>query len=150
MDWCKQEIAMHYFMKYEANAENIIRFLNEFKCQRCEHPCCIRIDDGVVLLNYEANQIAEGLGISHRQFKDRYTFVKDGKRFIHTPCPFYSKELKGCTIHSFRPQVCRQFPFSRYIQMNGKRYMTVNVDCPSGKIIGEKYGVKPESVGVGV
>lgn len=143
---------MHYFMKYEMNSENMVRFLNELKCQRCEHPCCIRIspDDGIALLPYESSQMADAMGISHRQFKDRYTFLKDGKRFMFAPCPFYDKESKTCisAIRKARPQVCRQFPFSRFIDIKGKKYMTVNVDCPAGKIIGEKYGVIPESVGV--
>jgi len=142
---------MHYFMNYEATAENIVRFLNEFKCQRCEKSCCQRLDpnDGIILRQGETAILAHGLGMSHRQFKDRYTFVKDGKRFMVAPCPFYSGEIKGCSIHSFRPQVCRQFPFNKSIEVNGKKYMTVNVDCPGGKIIGEKYGVTPETVGVG-
>lgn len=143
---------MHYLMEYEAKAENIVRFLNEFKCQRCEKSCCQRLDshDGIILRNGETNLLAYNLRISHRQFKDRYTFLKDSKRFLVAPCPLYSEDIKGCSIHQFRPQVCRQFPFNRSIEIKEKKYMTVNVDCPAGKVIGEKYGVIPESVGVGI
>ena len=141
---------MHYFMEHEATTENIVKFLNIFKCQRCKKSCCQRLDpnDGIALKRGETATLASNLGISHSQFKDRYTFVKDGNRFMVAPCPFYSEEVKGCSIHRFRPQVCRQFPFNKSIEIKGVNYMTVNVDCPSGKIIGEKYGVIPETVGV--
>lgn len=139
---------MHYFMEYEANTENIVRFLNEFKCQRCKPSCCQRLDpkDGIALRNGESRTLAENLGISHRQFKDRYTFIEDSRRFMVAPCPFYSEDMRGCSIHSFRPQVCRQFPFNKSIEVSNKKCMTVNVDCPAGKIIGEKYGVVPVGV----
>lgn len=145
---------MHYFMPYESNYQNIVRFLNEFKCQRCDKPCCIRIEpgEGIALLPYESKQLAKALGISHHKFKETYTFTREGRRFLFSPCPFYDEKTKTCIpeIRKDRPQVCKQFPFSRFIQVNGKRMMTVNVDCPGGRIIGEKYGVKPESVGVEV
>ena len=92
--------------------------------------------------------LAYNLNMSHSQFKKQYTFTKYGRRFLVAPCPFYDARIRGCSIHSFRPQVCRQFPFNRSIEVDGKLMMTVNVDCPAGKIIGEKYGVVPESVGV--
>lgn len=143
---------MHYLMKYEATTENIVRFLNEFKCQRCKPSCCQRLDlkDGIALRDGETKLLAEGIGISHRQFKDKYTFVRDNRRFMIAPCPFYSEEINGCSIHDIRPQVCRQFPFNHSIEVKGKKYMTVNVDCPGGKLIGEKYGVIPQTVGVKV
>lgn len=143
---------MHWLMKYGMTRDNIVRFLNEFECQRCKHSCCQRLDpeDGIILRQGESAMLADRLRISHRQFKDRYTFTKDGSRFLIAPCPFYSAEINGCSIHSFRPQVCRQFPFNKSIQVGDRLMMTVNVDCPAGKIIGEKYGIKPETVGVGL
>lgn len=140
---------MNYFLNVPFTRDNLIKFLSEFKCQRCKESCCLKVDDGIVLLPDEVERLAILKGMSKSKFKEAYTVARDGKRFMVCPCPFY-KVGEDCTIHRNRPRVCQQFPFNRVYRKYGVDYMTVNVDCPSGKIIGEKYGIKPESVGVKV
>ena len=77
---------MYHPLKYEATTENIVDFLNEFKCQRCEQSCCQRLDpsEGIALKAGEARVLAKNLGMAIKTFKKRYTFTRDEKRFMNT------------------------------------------------------------------
>lgn len=132
---------MLYFLNREVTTENMRFFLGQLKCQKCGRCCKGETCDpaGAVLKNGELEALAIGLNISKSQFKQRYTIIKDSKRLIKFPCAFLGDQ--GCTIYPHRPQVCRQFPFNQSITRNGKKWMMV-ADCPGGKVIGEKYGVK--------
>lgn len=141
---------MNYFLNVPFTTGNLLRFLSEFKCQRCQDSCCLKAVDGVAIFPDEIDRLAGLKGLSKKQFKERFTFTREDRRFMPVPCPFFNKGIVGCTIHRKRPRLCQQFPFNQVYRKNGKRWMTVNVDCPGGKIVGEKYGIKLESVGVKV
>jgi len=126
-----------YVLDRPMTTDNVRFYLAEFKCQRCKDSCCLKVASGIALKPHEDEMLAELKGMSQSKFKEQYTFTKDGKRFMVSPCPFYDTEV-NCTIHAHRPQVCRQYPFNRSYQ--GK--ITANPNCPAGKVIGEKYGVE--------
>ncbi len=128
---------MYYQLKESMTMENVRYYLGKFKCQRCKDSCCTKVTAGIILKPEEVESLAGLKGLSKKQFKERYTFTKDGNRFMVAPCPFYEEGI-DCTIHSHRPQVCRQYPFNR--SHNG--CITINPNCPAGRVIGEKYGVK--------
>ena len=99
----------------------------------------------------DIKRLAKHLKISRHEFKERYTFIKDGEVRMPCPCPFYSEDINGCTVHEFRPQVCRKFPFNKTHEINGKRFVTICGDCPAGKEVAKgPVAVMPESVGVEV
>jgi len=126
-----------YILDRPMTAENVMYYLSKFKCQRCKESCCLKVTDGIVLKPHEDEQLAELKGMSQSKFKEQFTFTKKGKRFMVSPCPFYD-DRTNCTIHDYRPQVCRQYPFNRSYE----GHITANPNCPGGKLVGEKYGVK--------
>ena len=128
------------FLGVEATRENGLRFDGLLKCQRCGSCCNAMIfKTGAMLFPQEVERLAIKVGVSKRQFKDRYTYTQDSKRFLKLPCVFYKD---GCSVYSDRPIVCREFPLNQIVPKNGKMWMTVNMDCPAGKELGDKYAVK--------
>jgi len=99
--------------------ENVKLLLARFKCQRCEDSCCLKVTAGAMLKEGELYWLPAEL-----------THIKDGKRFLNIPCPFYRD---GCTIYSIRPQVCRQYPFNR---SDSQGNITINPNCPAGRELG--------------
>ena len=139
---------MYYVTLFEASKETIEGFLRMFKCQRCQPSCCTKVNDGIVVKDSDVIRLADHLGIGFKEFEKQYTFHMNGERRIKGPCPFYSEEINGCTVHDFRPIVCFQFPFNKVVDIKGKKFVTICGDCPAGKELGERFGIKPESVGV--
>lgn len=129
------------FLGVEATEENAMRFDKLVKCRRCKPSCCegTLFEAGALLFPQEVERLATRMGISKRQFKDSYTYTQDSKRFLKLPCPFYKE---GCSIYPSRPIVCREFPLNQTYLKNGKMWMTVNMDCPAGRELGERYAVR--------
>ena len=135
-----------YVLDRTLTLDNMKFYLAKFRCQRCKESCCTKVAYGIILKDAEVEQLAELKKLSKSKFKEELTFTKDGKRFMVSPCPFYDAQV-NCSIHSYRPQVCRQYPFNRSYQ----GHITANPNCPAGILVGEKYGVKlPEMVKVSV
>ena len=129
------------FLGVEATKENGLRFDKLLKCQRCGKCCTgVLFETGALLFPFEVEKLAIKLGISKHQFKDRYTYTQEDKRFLKLPCPFYKDG--DCSVYEVRPIVCREFPLNQLVPKNGKMEMTVNMDCPAGKELGNKYAVK--------
>lgn len=128
------------FLGVEATKENGLRFDSLLKCQRCGKCCNATLfDTGVLLFPFEIERLAIKSNLSKRQFKERFTYTENGRRFLKLPCPFYQD---GCSVYSVRPVACREFPLNQIVPKNGKMWMTVNMDCPAGKELGNKYAVK--------
>jgi len=129
------------FLGVEATRENGLHFDRLLKCQKCGACCNAKLfTTGALLFPQEVERFAEKAGISKHQFKDRHTYTENGQRFLKLPCLFYKDG--GCSIHSDRARVCREFPLNQIVPKNGKMWMTVNMDCPAGKELGDKYAVK--------
>lgn len=129
------------FLGVEATDRNAERFDKLLKCKRCG-ACCsaVLFKTGVLLFPQEVERLSIRAGVSKRQFKDKYSYTEDGRRFLKLPCPFYKDG--ECSVYSVRPLVCREFPLNQIVPKNGRMWMTVNMDCPAGKELGNKYAVK--------
>ena len=115
-----------------ATPEKATAFFKMFICERCGSCCQTQV--GIVLLPGEAERIAGFLKISSKQFKKRYTFTHDGRRYLNHPCPFLD-DPPGCRIFSVYPQVCRLWPVNTPVG-NGNLYC--NSSCPAGRKVVER------------
>lgn len=133
------------FLGVEANDQNARFFDKSCKCQRCGKCCKGEIfpadQQGIIIFPQELERLVIESGLSKKKFKERFTYTKDGQRFLRLPCIFY-KEGSVCSIYRYRPLACREFPLNQVVPKNGKKWMTVNMDCPAGKELGDKYAVK--------
>ncbi|MEM8835777.1 MAG: YkgJ family cysteine cluster protein [Planctomycetota bacterium] len=94
-----------------------------FECTECG-ACCTGPPGAVRFDEQEADAISERLGITRRQFLDRYTRVAGRSRslieletFHGFDCVFLDREaVPGkavCAIYDVRPTQCRTFPWWR-------------------------------------
>jgi len=102
-------------------------FWEAFHCQRCGKCCTGDICKGAYVSTEVVANMAVHLGMSTKQFKKRYTYTDNGRRYVLQPCPFYQDGVcKLYHMHNARPTVCRIFPLD--IPVDGK--LTVNARCP--------------------
>jgi hypothetical protein len=93
-------------------------------CNDCEgcFSCCRGMGDSIVLDPYDMFQLRAGLGLGLQELLEKGYIelgVFDGMIIPHikmsesgNQCSFLSKEGR-CTIHSYRPGICRLFPLGR-------------------------------------
>lgn len=95
----------------------------DFKCQRCGQ-CCVGRSD-IVLTPFDIYEAAKHLGITHKEFVDKYAHVSIGGH-SRLPvvtlaidsrgwCPFLKFDVKngglfGCSINDVKPGACRNHP----------------------------------------
>lgn len=120
-------------------SETVAGFFQMFNCLRCGE-CCIGGGEGVFLNPDDVDRLSMAMRISKRQFKDKFTFVTEGKRFLPFPCPFYDSNSHLCTVYQSRPGVCRRFPLfpspkRLYRSSNGAPMMMISARCPEGRKI---------------
>lgn len=93
-------------------------------CRGC-HKCCTGMGNSVILDPYDMWRIRKGLNKSLQEF------LEEGKVELHVvdgcilpnlamtgteeACGFLDREGR-CSIHAFRPGVCRLFPLGRYYE----------------------------------
>ena len=90
--------------------------LFSYQCNICKK-CCH--GKGIQVNPYEAMRLAECLGISTSDFREKYL----NHQFLRhkdnsDACIFLSD--KGCTVHKDRPLVCRLYPLGRITTENGE------------------------------
>ena len=99
-------------------------FFSIFKCEQCGDCCRDRFDYNEFTED-ELEQIKTDLPKGGRSL---FKKVGDLYRLPIHPCPFYSKR-RGCTIHSKRPALCRQYPLMPPV--NGSPYnLAAHTACP--------------------
>lgn len=86
----------------------------KFFCMGCGR--CCRGEPGAIFFNQEEfNIIAETLGISRLELREKYVTMRWGRpSFKERPngdCIFYNAHKARCTIYPVRPSQCRTFPF---------------------------------------
>lgn len=108
-------------------------------CNDCEgcSACCSGMGNSVVLDPYDIWRLEQGLGISFAQMigKQVMLSVVDGLILPSLNmesetgnCPFLS-EAGRCSIHAFRPGICRLFPLGRYYHDGGFSYVMMTGEC---------------------
>ena len=105
-------------------------------CAGCGQ-CCRGMGDTIVLDPWDADRLAEGLGKPFAALMDREVdlHVEEGLILPHLrmqagtdACTFLSEAGK-CTIHAFRPGICRLYPLGRQYEEQGVRYFRVPESC---------------------
>jgi Fe-S-cluster containining protein len=96
---------------------DLLKSLQEsFVCQRCGE-CCKQ--EFIAFTEKDLKRASAGKGMTPEEFVRRYELEMVSNpgylEFYRLPsgkigvCPFYAEN--ACTIHQFRPDVCRGFPF---------------------------------------
>lgn len=107
-------------------------------CNDCEgcSGCCRGMGNSVVLDPYDVWRLEQGLGIPFAQMIGRQVMlsVVDGlilpslNMEATGACPFLN-EAGRCSIHAFRPGICRLFPLGRYYHDGGFSYVLMTGEC---------------------
>jgi len=88
------------------NYESIcLEILKNYNCTKCGF-CCKKTN--LFLTNDELKVICDKLKIREESIKTKKGY--NNYLILDTPCPFLKNNI--CTVHEFRPYVCRVFPFS--------------------------------------
>ena len=126
-------------------------------CNDCEgcSACCRGMGNSVVLDPYDVWRLEKGLGIPFAQMigKQIMLSVVDGLILPSLnmeneteACPFLNKEGR-CSIHQFRPGICRLFPLGRYYHGGGFSYVMMTGECKKenrSKVKIEKWLGEPD------
>lgn len=106
-------------------------------CKGCSS-CCSGMGESIVLDPLDIHFLKTNLGVSFEELmQERIELnVKDGIILPNLKmagereaCTFLSPEGR-CTIHSFRPGLCRLFPLGRYYEGGSFRYYLQSRECP--------------------
>ncbi|MBP3568469.1 MAG: YkgJ family cysteine cluster protein [Lachnospiraceae bacterium] len=133
------------------------RDMAKLGCNDCEgcSACCKGMGDSVVLDPYDVWRLERGLGIPFAQMigKQVMLSVVDGLILpslnMETEtgaCPFLNGEGR-CSIHSFRPGICRLFPLGRYYHDGSFSYVLMTGECKKenrSKVKIEKWIGEPD------
>lgn len=107
-------------------------------CRGC-HDCCTQMGDTVVLNPLDVYRLHGGLGQSFQEllYKKIDLHVEEGMILLHmimekesNNCVFLNENGR-CSIHSFRPGLCRLFPLGRNYTKEGFQYFIVEGACSS-------------------
>lgn len=108
-------------------------------CNDCEgcSACCRGMGNSVVLDPYDVWRLTKGLGIHFAEMigKQVMLSVVDGLILPSLnmenekgACPFLNDEGR-CSIHIFRPGICRLFPLGRYYHDGDFSYVLMTGEC---------------------
>ena len=104
-------------------------------CAGCS-ACCKGMGNSVVLDPYDVWRLERGLGLPFAQMISKQVMlsVVDGLILPSLnmestgACPFLNEEGR-CSIHTFRPGICRLFPLGRYYHEDGFSYVLMTGEC---------------------
>lgn len=109
-------------------------------CAGCSD-CCRGMGDSILLDPYDAYRLSTGLGKPFADFLDREIElgVVDGCILPHLKmtgvdevCAFLDGQGR-CSIHSFRPGICRLFPLGRYYEDGAFQYFLQTGECGANR-----------------
>lgn len=124
------------------------------ECAGCS-ACCRGMGNSVVLDPYDVWRLEKGLGIPFAGMigKQVMLSVVDGlilpsinMESETEACPFLN-EAGRCSIHAFRPGICRLFPLGRYYHDGGFSYVLMTGECKKenrSKVKIEKWLGEPD------
>ena len=105
-------------------------------CNGCS-ACCKGMGNSVVLDPYDTWRLAKGLQIPFASMIGKQVMLSVVDNLILPSlnmengtgaCPFLNQEGR-CSIHEFRPGICRLFPLGRYYHENGFSYVLMTGEC---------------------
>ncbi|MDO4454634.1 MAG: YkgJ family cysteine cluster protein [Eubacteriales bacterium] len=105
-------------------------------CTGCSS-CCHGMGNSIILDPFDIFQLTKNLKCSFEQLLEKKLELNIVDRIIlpnlkmdgdEECCPFLD-ENERCSIHPFRPSVCRLFPLGRYYEENGFRYFLQIHEC---------------------
>lgn len=125
-------------------------------CNDCEgcSACCRGMGNTVVLDPYDVWRLEKALGVMLSQMLGKQVMlsVVDGlilpslNMEATGVCPFLNEEGR-CSIHAYRPGICRLFPLGRYYHDNGFSYVLMTGECRKenrSKVKIEKWLSEPD------
>ncbi len=91
--------------------------------------CGLKTNFNGLLANHLALQVADGVIMPFLR-TDRELTVKCGDSCVNEQdaCTFLSSEGR-CTVHEWRPSICRLFPLGRIYEGEGHRYLLMENEC---------------------
>ena len=108
--------------------------LDTCNCEGC-HKCCSNMGESVVIDPYDFYLINKATGL------DLESLIGDGYLELNIvdglilpnlkmdgDCSFLDKEGR-CSIHEYRPGICRLFPLGRYYNEDGFKYFVQKDEC---------------------
>lgn len=120
-------------------------------CRGCEgcSDCCRGMGESIILDPLDGYRLKKGLGCAFETLLKNHLelHVVDGvilpnlKMGEGEKCTFLNKEGR-CSVHEFRPGICRMFPLGRYYENGSFRYFLQSRECPKrnkGKIRVSKW-----------
>ncbi|MCF0142523.1 MAG: YkgJ family cysteine cluster protein [Parasporobacterium sp.] len=123
-------------------------------CNDCEGcaDCCKVTGDTIILDPFDMYNLCKGLGKTFTDMIETEIEIRlvDGlilpNIMVHSEdtlredgCPFLNENMR-CSIHSFRPGVCRLFPMGRYYDSSGFHYILQVGECTKDE--STRYPVK--------
>lgn len=122
-------------------------------CEGC-FACCVGMGESIVLDPLDVHRLMRGLDVDFEGLLQAGVelHVVDGLILPNLKmtgkresCSFLSEEGR-CTVHAFRPGICRLFPLGRYYEDEGFRYFLQIHECRKetrGKIKVKKWLEEP-------
>lgn len=117
-------------------------------CRGC-HKCCVGMGHSVILDPYDVYRLQRGLG------RDLSGLLEEGAVELHVTdgvilpnmkmagheerCAFLDGEGR-CSIHAYRPGVCRLFPLGRFYENGDFRYFLQTGECKASGLTKVKVG----------
>jgi hypothetical protein len=102
-------------------------------CEACS-TCCHDVEALVVLTPYDVSALSMGLNKSFKELLASHLVLREDNKVLlphlkmvgeDRRCTFLSEEGR-CTVHSFRPNICRLFPLGRvYADADFKYFLQV-------------------------
>ena len=109
-------------------------------CRGCSD-CCRDMGNSILLDPLDVHRLSGGLAASFEELMERQLElnVVDGmilpnlKMDPEKNCCVFLDDQGGCSIHSFRPGICRIFPLGRFYENRDFQYFLQIHECPANR-----------------
>lgn len=108
-------------------------------CNDCEgcHSCCEDMGDSIILDPLDVYLLQKNLGVTVESLIEKKIELRMVDGLIlpnmmmseETNCCVFLNDEGRCSIHSFRPGICRLFPLGRIYDEQGLSYFLQSVGC---------------------
>ena len=109
-------------------------------CKGCEgcSACCRGMGKSIILDPLDVHRLTTGLGVPFEALLSQHVElnVVDGLILPNLrmtegadACPFLNEQGR-CSIHAYRPGICRLFPLGRFYENDSFRYFLQVHECP--------------------